>query len=82
VFRSNFAYEALVDTYSFLVPIDFLLGCVDPCASGPALAMLQLARFQEFKVSSTFSHVLFETVDEVIPDGHAKTPFVQPFDYP
>ena len=45
---------------------------VDPRATAPALAMLHLTRFQEFKVPSTFSHILFETADEVIPDGHAE----------
>jgi len=49
---------------------------VDPRATAPALAMLHLTRFQEFKVPSTFGQVLFETVDKVIPDGHAKMPFV------
>jgi len=45
--------------------------CVDPRAAIPALAMLNLARLQELKIPSTFSQVLFETVNKVIPDGHA-----------
>ena len=69
MFRAKFAYETIVHANRFFMPIDFLLGCVDPWATAPALAMLHLARFQEFKVSSTFGQVLFETVDKVIPDG-------------
>src|SRR5262245_56883893 len=57
----------------FLWQIDFPLSCVDPRAAIPALAMLHLARFQEFKVPSTFSQVLFETVNKVIPDRHDGT---------
>jgi hypothetical protein len=64
----SFAYETLVHSNRSLVPIDFPLSCVDPRAAIPALAMLHLARFQEFKVPSTFSHVVFETVNKVIPD--------------
>ena len=71
MFRAKFAYETLVHANRFLVPIDFPLSCVDPRAAIPALAMLHLARLQEFKVPATFSQVLFETVNKVIPDGHA-----------
>ena len=76
MFRAKFAYETIVHANRFFMPIDFLLGCVDPWATAPALAMLHLARFQEFKVSSTLGQVLFETVDKFIPDGHAQMPFV------
>jgi hypothetical protein len=38
--------------------------------------MLHSARFQEFKISSTFSQVLFEAVNKVIPDRHTEMPFV------
>src|SRR5262249_6713016 len=51
------------------MPIVFPLSCVDPRVIPPALAMLHLPRFQEFKVPSTFSQVLFETVNKVIPDS-------------
>jgi hypothetical protein len=71
VFHAKFAYETLVHANRFLVPIDFPLSCVDPRAAIPALAMLHLARFQAFKVPSTFSQVLFETVNKVIPDRYA-----------
>src|SRR6516165_852661 len=73
VFRAKFAYETLVHANRFLVPIDFPLSCVNPRAAIPALAMLHLARFQKFKVPSTFSQVLFETVNKVIPDRHDGT---------
>jgi hypothetical protein len=76
MFRAKFAYEIIIHANRFSMPIDFPLSCVDPWATTPALAMLQLARFQEFKVPSTFSQVLFETVDKVIPDRHAEMPFV------
>jgi hypothetical protein len=55
VFRAKFAYETVVHANRFFAPIDFPLSCVDPLAIAPALAMLHLARFQEFKVPSTFS---------------------------
>jgi hypothetical protein len=71
VFCAKFAYETLVHANRFLVPIDFPLSCVDPRAAIPALAMLHFARLQELKVPSTFSQVLFETVNKIIPDGHA-----------
>ena len=54
------------------MPIEFPLSCVDPCTAVPALAMLHSIRFQEFNVTSTFSQVLFETADKVIPDRHAE----------
>src|SRR5215831_2579930 len=73
VFRAKFAYETPVHANRFLVPIDFPLSCVDPRVIPPALAMLHLPRFQEFKVPSTFSQVLFETVNKVIPDRHDGT---------
>jgi len=87
VFRAKFAYETLVHANHFLVPIDFLLSCVDPRAAIPALAMLHLTRLKELKVPSTLSQLLFETVNKVIPDGHAETPFIgaktaQPSYYP
>ena len=63
----------LPELAAVLVPIDFPLSCIDPRAAIPALAMLHLARFQEFKVPSTFSQVLFETVNKVIPDRHDGT---------
>src|SRR6516162_10177521 len=55
------------------MPIVFLVSCVDPRVIPPALAILHLARFQEFKVPSTFSQVLFETVNKVIPDRYDGT---------
>src|SRR5262249_18409456 len=70
---AKFAYETPVHANRFLVPIDFPLSCVDPRVIPPALAMLHLARFQEFKVPSTFSQVLFETVNKVIPDRYDGT---------
>src|SRR5215467_2223575 len=73
VFRAKFAYETLVHANRFLVPIDFPLSCIDPRVIPPALAMLHLPRFQEFKVPSTFSQVWFETVNKVIPDRHDGT---------
>jgi hypothetical protein len=76
MFRAKFAYETIIHANRFFMPIDFPLSCVDPWVIAPALAMLHLARFQEFKVPSTFGQVLFETVDKVIPDGHAEMPFV------
>jgi hypothetical protein len=76
MFRAKFAYETIIHANRFFMPIDFPLSCVDPWATAPALAMLHLARFEEFKVPSTFDQVLFETVDKVIPDGHAKMPLV------
>ena len=76
MFRAKFAYETLVHANHFLVPIDFLLSCVDPRAAIPALAMLHLTRLKELKVPSTLSQLLFETVNKVIPDGHAETPFI------
>ena len=76
MFRAKFAYETIIHANRFFMPIDFPLSCVDPWATAPALAMLHLARFQEFKVPSTFGQVLFETVDKVIPDGHPEMPFV------
>ena len=76
MFRAKFAYETIVHANRFFMPIDFLLSCIDPWATAPALAMMQLARFQEFKVSSTLGQVLFETVDKFILDGHAQMPFV------
>src|SRR5262245_38553135 len=54
-------------------PFAYSPSCVDPRVIPPALAMLHLARFQEFKVPSTFSQVLFETVNKVIPDRHDGT---------
>jgi hypothetical protein len=75
MFRAKFAYETIVHANRFFMPIDFLLSCIDPWATAPALAMMQLARFQEFKVSSTLGQVLFETVDKFILDGHAQMPF-------
>jgi hypothetical protein len=54
------------------MPIEFPLSCVDPCTAVPALAMLHSTRFQEFNLTSTFSQVLFETADKVMPDRHAE----------
>jgi hypothetical protein len=76
MFRAKFAYKTIIHANRFFMPIDFPLSCVDPWATAPALAMLHLARFEEFKVPSTFDQVLFETVDKVIPDGHPEMPFV------
>src|SRR5262249_34384472 len=56
----------------FLMPIEFPLSCIDPCTTVPALAILHTTRFEEFKVTSTFSQVLFETADKVMPDRHAE----------
>jgi hypothetical protein len=72
VFRAKFTYETLVHANRFLMPIEFPLSCVDPCTAVPALAILHSTRFQEFNVTSTFSQVLFETADKVMPDRHAE----------
>src|SRR5262245_60649042 len=83
---AKFAYETLVHANRFLMPIEFPLSCVDPCTAVPALAILHSTRFQEFKVTSTFSQVLFETADKVIPDRHAEILSIgvdcAPTDYP
>jgi hypothetical protein len=76
MFRAKFAYETIIHSNRSFMPIDFPLSCVNPWAAASAFAMLHLARFQKFKVPSTFDQVLFETVDKVIPDGHAEMPFV------
>ena len=43
VFHPKFAYETIVHANRSFMPIDFPLGCFDPCAAGSALAILQLA---------------------------------------
>jgi hypothetical protein len=65
-------YKSIVHANRFLMPIEFSLSCIDPCTAVPALAMLHSTRFQEFNVTSTFSQVLFETADKVMPDRHAE----------
>jgi hypothetical protein len=64
VFRTKFTYETLIHTNRFLMPIEFPLGCIDPCTAVPALAILHTTRFEEFKVTSTFSQVSFKTADK------------------
>jgi hypothetical protein len=46
------------------MPIEFPLSCIDPCTAVPALAILHTTAFEEFKVTSTFRQVLFETADK------------------
>ena len=75
MFRAKFVYETIIHANRFFMPIDFPLSCVDPWTTASALAMMHLARFQEFKVPSTFGQVLFETVDKVIPYGHVGNAF-------
>jgi len=70
--RAKFTYETLVHANRFLMPIEFPLSCIDPCTAIPALAILHTTRFEEFKITSTFSQVLFETADKVMPDRHAE----------
>jgi hypothetical protein len=43
VFHAKFAYETIVHANRSFMPIDFPLGCFDPCAASSALAILQLA---------------------------------------